>query len=269
MKHVFWTGGWDSTFRVLYLLLELQETVQPHYIVDPSRKSRERELFTMQQIRTETISKHPETKNRFLPLIVTDRDAIEPDEEITRNYQIFSRRTKTGTQYDWLCRYAKHFSGGPLELCLERSDYGNIFLVLDRCGDLVPVSDQGDHYFVLKKHLSRPEFSIFHSVHFPIIDKTKLDMAKLSEQYDFADLMNLTWFCHNPNPDGTPCGICHPCQQTRVDGLDWRVPKLTLKMRTAMLRAEIIAALHKILRGYKDRHSSQSSRYSPKQHIFI
>ena len=259
MKHVFWTGGWDSTFRVLYLLLELHETVQPHYIVDPSRKSKERELSTMRQIRTETISKHPETENRFLPLIVTDRDAVEPDEEITRYYRIFSRRTNTGSQYDWLCRYAKHFSGGPLELCLERSDYGNIFHALDRCGDLVPVSEKDDHYFVLKEHISRPEFRIFHSVRFPIIDRTKLDIAKLSEQYGFADLMDLTWFCHNPNPDGTPCGICHPCQQTREDGLDWRVPKLTFKMRIKMLRSEIAASLGKILRRHKSRRSTECS----------
>lgn len=259
MKHVLWTGGWDSTFRVLYLLLELHETVQPHYIADPSRKSKERELSTMRQIRTETIAKHPETENRFLPLIVTDRDAIEPDEEITRNYLIFARSTKAGSQYDWLCRYAKHFSGGPMELCLERSDYSNIFLALDRRGDLVPVSDQGDHYFVLKEQLSRPEFRIFHSIRFPIIDKTKLGMAKLSEQYGFADLMGLTWFCHNPNPDGTPCGICHPCQQTREDGLDWRVPKLTFKMWIAMLRSEVAAVLHQILRAHKGQRHSKSA----------
>ena len=259
MKHVLWTGGWDSTFRVLYLLLEQHKTVQPHYIVDPLRKSKERELSAMQQIRTETISKHPETENRFLPLIVTDLDAIEPDEEITRNYHIFARRTRAGSQYDWICRYAKHFSGGPLELCLERSDYSNIFLALDRCGDLVVVSDQGDHYFVLKEQLSHPEFGIFHSVRFPIIDKTKLDTAKLSEQYGFADLMDLTWFCHNPNPDGTPCGICHPCQQTREDGLDWRVPKLTFKMWIAMLHSDVAVALHEIRRVHEDRRPSRDN----------
>ncbi|HWP21322.1 MAG TPA: 7-cyano-7-deazaguanine synthase [Candidatus Cryosericum sp.] len=259
MKHVLWSGGWDSTFRVLYLLLDLHETVQPHYIVDPSRKSKECELFTIQQIRAETISKHPETENRFLPLIVTDRASIEPDEEITRNYHIFARRTKAGSQYDWLCRYATHFSSGPLELCLERSDYDNIFLTLDRRGDLVSVSDQGDRYFVLKEQLSRPELSIFRRIRFPVVDKTKLDMAKLSEQYGFADLMGLTWFCHNPNPDGTPCGICHPCQQAREDGLDWRVPKLTFKMWIVILRTKVAAALRKIRRGYKCQRPSQGA----------
>ena len=32
-QNVFWTGGLDSTFRVLYLLHNTNKTVQPHYIV--------------------------------------------------------------------------------------------------------------------------------------------------------------------------------------------------------------------------------------------
>lgn len=35
--HLLWTGGWDSTFRVLQLLLCSRDAVQPHYIIDPER----------------------------------------------------------------------------------------------------------------------------------------------------------------------------------------------------------------------------------------
>ncbi len=31
--NVLWTGGWDSTFRVLDLVLHQKATVQPHYLL--------------------------------------------------------------------------------------------------------------------------------------------------------------------------------------------------------------------------------------------
>ena len=39
IKKVLWTGGWDSTFRVLYLVLVEKCQVQTYYIIDPFRWS--------------------------------------------------------------------------------------------------------------------------------------------------------------------------------------------------------------------------------------
>ena len=36
---ILWTGGWDSTFRLLQLLLELKLEVIPHYVIDDTRES--------------------------------------------------------------------------------------------------------------------------------------------------------------------------------------------------------------------------------------
>ena len=33
---LLWTGGWDSTFRLLQLLLLYEKKVQPYYIIDPT-----------------------------------------------------------------------------------------------------------------------------------------------------------------------------------------------------------------------------------------
>ena len=48
--NIFWTGGWDSTFRVLQLLIAKKKTVQPFYINDPNRKSAEKELNAMKTV---------------------------------------------------------------------------------------------------------------------------------------------------------------------------------------------------------------------------
>ncbi len=49
--HVLWSGGWESTYRVLDLVFTEQAVVQPHYIVDINRPSSLHELRTMASIK--------------------------------------------------------------------------------------------------------------------------------------------------------------------------------------------------------------------------
>lgn len=35
--------------------------------------------------------------------------------------------------------------------------------------------------------------------------------------------MNLSWFCHEPIL-GRPCGMCGPCEDAMMLGMQWRVP---------------------------------------------
>ncbi len=39
ITHLFWTGGWDSTFRLLQLLLDEHKAVQTYYLLDSFRAS--------------------------------------------------------------------------------------------------------------------------------------------------------------------------------------------------------------------------------------
>ena len=48
--NLLWTGGWDSTFRLLQLLLLHRVAVAPHYLEDPTRASTQIELETMARI---------------------------------------------------------------------------------------------------------------------------------------------------------------------------------------------------------------------------
>ena len=45
--NLFWTGGWDSTFRLLQLIIVFRKRVQPYYIIDTTRKSVQNEKQAM------------------------------------------------------------------------------------------------------------------------------------------------------------------------------------------------------------------------------
>jgi len=48
---LLWTGGWDSSYRLLSLLLDLRLPVQPIYLYDDKRVSAPVEVQTMQRLR--------------------------------------------------------------------------------------------------------------------------------------------------------------------------------------------------------------------------
>jgi hypothetical protein len=48
-------------------------------------------------------------------------------------------------------------------------------------------------------------------------------MREEAMRQNFADLMQLTWFCHRPRK-GQPCGTCNPCIYTIEEGLGDRIP---------------------------------------------
>lgn len=232
MKQVLWTGGWDSTFRVLDLLLMKNETVQPHYILDPQRKSASMEMATMDRIRSEVIRRRPDAEARFLKTIVVDRGAIPEDETITAAYRQLLSRIHVGTQYDWLCRYAQHSGVEGLELGTIKG--GHFEQIIS--SDMVVADDGNDRYITINNPPTVPELRMFVGMHFPLMFYSKLDMGELAKQYGFADLMEMTWFCHTPTRSGKPCGICEPCRIARQDGLGRRVPPPTVMGRLKLVK---------------------------------
>ena len=52
-------------------------------------------------------------------------------------------------------------------------------------------------------------------------------MEKESKRLLFIDLLDATWFCHNPRNSNTPCGICNPCLYVWQRGHGWRLPLLS------------------------------------------
>merc|ERR1711981_613709 len=87
--YVFWTGGYDSTFRICQLLIDKKKIVQPIYVsarIDniKGKKSQRHSLFNeynaMKKITKNINTKFPYTKKTFLPII--DIKNVRIDSEI-------------------------------------------------------------------------------------------------------------------------------------------------------------------------------------------
>src|SRR5688572_22265978 len=59
---LLWTGGWDSTFRLLQLLLAQRLPVEPLYLLDDTRASSKVEIATVERLRAAIGERHPHTR---------------------------------------------------------------------------------------------------------------------------------------------------------------------------------------------------------------
>lgn len=75
--YLFWTSGFDSTFRLCQLLIDENKVVQPIYIMDENtdgikmgiRKSWRKEIQTMNEIISELHYRYPHTKKLLRPTL--------------------------------------------------------------------------------------------------------------------------------------------------------------------------------------------------------
>jgi len=222
--NLFWTGGWDSTFRLLCLLLLEKKRVQPYYILDFKRESLHAELKTKHEICTILNSEYPYTKELLLPTVFAKLGDIKEDPEITNAFQIAIKTTHFGSQYEWLARFCKQNNIYDMELCSQRSENPNWEPRLSRF--LKKVGDS-EMYVFDEKYSNSYEYAIFKFYHFPIRKYSKQDMLKISQKNGWENIMNRTWFYHHPNLGNTPCGKCTPCQQTISEYLEFRIPANT------------------------------------------
>jgi len=159
---------------------------------------------------------------------------LREDAAITDRLERLRSRSHLGGQYDWLARFALQHGLTDLELAIHRDDRAAAFLQ----PHVVREEGGGDPYFRLGDHPPDDDLLVFRDFRFPVFDKTKRDMQRLARRYGFAELMELTWFCHIPTADGQPCGRCNPCRYTIDEGLARRIP-LKARIRNHRLVEQI------------------------------
>jgi hypothetical protein len=217
MTPLLWTGGWDSTYRLLSLLLGEERAVQPYYILDNPRyrPAVPAEREAMRRIRQRLLHRYPEAAVRLVDTIECRLVDIDADTELARYYERCLATGFIGGQYEWLARYCRQHGIEGMELSIHRDDKARELLV-----DLIdPTSrDRLDPQFA-----GDCRYELFKSFRFPLFDITKRQMLAQARLAGFEDLMQLTWFCHRPRR-GDPCGTCNPCIYTIEEGLGERVP---------------------------------------------
>lgn len=221
IRNILWSGGWDSTFRLLWSLILEECMVKPFYLIDADRESTGIELKTMKDIKLRLFSKHPKTQQLLLPTEFRDVSDIAPNTEITESFQRILQKRFLGSQYEWLARFAYEQRNKHLEILTLK--YGRPYEVIK--GFMKQKRQDNQLVYEIDDVASgTDEYRVFSCFRFPLIDSTKLDIKRLSEQYGFEDLMELTWFCNKPKRNGTPCGRCNPCKYTIAGGMGYRIP---------------------------------------------
>jgi hypothetical protein len=222
---VLWTGGWDSTFRVLDLVLTHGRAVRPWYVTDPERRTTGRELRAMTEIRHLTAALDPVAATRILPLEERPLSSIVVDPDLRAAAREMRTRTEVPAQYEWLAMFARAEGIAGLELGVEDRAGTPAFagVVAGRC--TAPAPD--DWWYIDPDGTPADSFAILGSFRLPVLEMEKWEMEALARERGFAHILEATWFCRWPTVLGRPCGFCVPCRGTRLGGLGRRVPAPT------------------------------------------
>jgi hypothetical protein len=236
---LLWTGGWDSTFRLLYSVFVEKRSVQPFYIIDTGRPSTLHELRAMHVIREEIAKRNPQLADLIKPTIIVSVHDIKPDPEITAKFNRLREKHHIGSQYEWLARFAKQWKIPNLELGVHKGDHAYILLSkyiqrLELCIErsenapniLDLLSKYVDNDSKIKQINEDDDVSIFSYFSFPLLQISKKDMKRIAAEKGFLDILEKTWFCHTPWHN-RPCGTCTPCDLTIEEGFGYRIPKVS------------------------------------------
>ncbi|UZD67600.1 7-cyano-7-deazaguanine synthase [Marinobacter sp. AN1] len=205
-------------------MLELARSgtiIQPHYILDSNRSSLSKELEVMNDIRQKVNARF---KNSHIEEIKTiDQSDISIYEEFSQAHKSLLAKDWIGSQYVGIASYAKANNINKLELSIN---YGDSYQRTN-FPDFQNTYIDNDGFRIIANDADRDLQTLFGQFSFPVMSLTKLDMLKKSKEWEVHDLMNKTWFCHQPFL-GQPCGSCNPCIHTLEAGLRYRFSTISL-----------------------------------------
>lgn len=221
VKHILWTGGYDSTFLLCWYFIVRDEPIQPIYFMCDNldskygiigRQNQKQELQTMKQIRKLLIEKYPYKKSRLLPTYYVY--SVKKDNKLTskfinlhRKYNFFSRDIN---QYERIMRFSNKWHQ-PLHIGLEKCGTG-----LDEAtiGNRIY---EGTDNCMISNNPNPKDLKIFHNLRFSISHLTKEDMKQISLDssnyfYNILLISTSCWYPNSMNAVNGKCGNCPMCK---------------------------------------------------------
>lgn len=224
---LLWTGGWDSTFRFLQILLHEKKSVQPYYVIDPARHSTGVEIQFRNALKKAICDRYPHTEKLIRSTIFINIESIKPDDEILNAYLNLKQFVPLGNQHEWLPRFCKQNHIFGMEMSTENGStpeelWANARFLKNHFSD-DPDTLSEHEYFLYKT--SKTLYKYFR---FPVIQYSKQDMLVEAERNDWLPILTKTWFCYQPLyipfKGYVPCGNCVTCKYLiRID-FGWRIP---------------------------------------------
>ena len=227
VHHLYWTGGYDSTFRLCELLIDQKKTVQPLYVslvLDNDclseescnklwlRRNRREEGKSMNKIRKALNEKFPETKQTLLPTIFVDEDvgSYEFNQHFDNLFSInnlWPRKRKIH-QYKFLSKYA-FWHKLPIDIgVIGIHNKSTLYNFLDK-----NLTKQNNNKIILNKN---------HPIgylRFPLFQRPKGELLKTAKNNNYNDILKLSWSCWFPL-NGKPCGKCPMCKERVIEHPD-------------------------------------------------
>lgn len=213
---VLWTGGWDSTFRILDLVSRKTCVIQAYYIVDEGRRSHPIEIKRMEKISAAVVSKN--WPGMIEPVRITPMPNIDIYPDIRSAWKKMRETTRLGAQYEWLAVFAREARLSELEMGVVPGGELEEFLR----HRTVPIQHNNEQTFIFKDSDS-PAQLLFENMNFPILALTKPRMGEIAQERGFLDILEMSWFCHKPLKNGKPCGLCTPCNDAVTREMAYRV----------------------------------------------
>lgn len=213
---ILWTGGWDSTYRMVELARQ-QVTVEPVYVINSGRRSAGLEQAAMDRI-LGILRDSDRFPARILPLVKIRREDIPDNDRITDAFNRLAADYPLGPQYEWLGRLAVTKPG--IEICIEKAEPGVLHSrdVIERGG---PEAD-----------------ALFSNFSLPLYDITEAEMLANIKSWGCMDVMKHIWFCNHPLKNGEPCGLCNPCRIKARPEMNFLLPEGALERNRKMMEME-------------------------------
>lgn len=173
--NILWTGGWDSTFRIVQLARAGKE-VQPHYIADHSRASISKEISVMHEAR-QTIN-HRFRGAHIREVYVQDLSRIRIYDDFSAAYQSLRSRGWIGSQYKYIASYARMKGIKRLDLSIERGNQGENSRTNIPRAENTAMDQHGRR--VISSKVPEDLRTLFGSFSFPIVELTNYNMRELA-----------------------------------------------------------------------------------------
>ena len=263
--HIFWTGGLDSTYRVVELSRK-ECVIQPHYIIT-SRRTVENELKAISEITT-ILNSDKRTIAKLLPVETFPKTELEVYPDIQSAWDLLHElKDFKSQQYPLLTRYARQ-KKLKLEMGIQFSENGSVVKVVDQ-SYLIDCPDNDDVMMIDPEKGSHEwaSFTLFKDFLYPksLYHKTKAEEIEELKNWGYDKVLKKVWTCFNPVL-GMPCGHCFACNSARKEGAGMMVPltgyilggirlyyqktlRLTKKILRRILPQKVYNMLRSIYRG--------------------
>lgn len=206
--NLFWTGGYDSTFRLLQIVVVEKKCVNPIYLNFSNldgygyrRQNIKFELLTMKRIINELINLG--YGSQIMPLKIIN--GVTLSKNVIDSCQVLYTKgylKRPISQYAYMIQVSLDYNI-IIEECAEKSDCSTSYNMLrDKLND--------DKLLIIDKVINTPLY-VIRNLRFPIIDLTKKDMLDIAKKHNFDYILKWTKSCWWPNADGIPCGKCIMC----------------------------------------------------------